>query len=423
MRKKGLSIYNLIIYLLILIGIIVSIFIFVKGRTRIVPGKVYEADKVKIDYDINKNPKNYGKVNLEKDEDGNLILILNTDIKKLNDVVSTVIKGYKNDNLGKRYNIDYKSDIYFENIISIKYLIIDRDNVDKILSATNIYYNKKEDKLLKLGDILRVNYKNIAKYKLNIDLNDVDESNFEIDNNKLILNNKTGTSKIELDFEANKMLFLAGTGFPSIFEGGELVQQQIMKVEEGKKPIAFTFDDGPLNDNHIKIRELFDKYKQQTTFFVVGKVVENNKKKLLDTYKNGHEIANHSWSHPQLTLLSPSKQADQIIDTDNIIFTLIGEDTRSFRPPYGAYNETTKSISNNIALWSIDSLDWKHRDKQSIIDKVMPYIHENGVVLFHDLYSSTYEAVAEMLPRLINEGYQFVRYDVLQEYLAQKGKK
>ncbi|QXW66356.1 polysaccharide deacetylase family protein [Streptobacillus moniliformis] len=167
-----------------------------------------------------------------------------------------------------------------------------------------------------------------------------------------------------------------------------------------KKHIVFTFDDGPRNKYHELIREVFNEYDQTASFFLLGEVIKRNSNMVIKTYLDGHEIMGHSYTHPDLTKLSPEKIWKEYQGCNDEIFKVIGLDVKNIRPPYGAVNQKVKNVvggKNNIVLWNVDSEDWKSRNVETIISRVLPVVKDGDVVLFHDLYLESYEAIKYMV--------------------------
>ena len=150
----------------------------------------------------------------------------------------------------------------------------------------------------------------------------------------------------------------------------------------------------------------------------MGLNVKKNPKMVLQTYLDGHEISNHTYDHKNLSKISRSQIIDEILKTDDLIYSIIGDENKNVRPPYGAYNSNVVEIlggKSNLILWNVDSEDWKNRNKDVIISRVLDKVKDGDVVLFHDLYPETYEAIKYMVPILISRGFQFVTYSELKE--------
>lgn len=291
------------------------------------------------------------------------------------------------------------------------------DDIQEIVDENGeyIYYSNKLNKNITSNDIFRNRYKYIIKsIDSNIDLSNVDFSKFKIENDKIVVGKD---KKINLEYNKFKRVFKGGIGIPSIYEG-EILDTKKRPIDSNKKHIAFTFDDGPGNKNHVLIREVFNKYDERATFYFVGLNVKKNPKMVLQTYLDGHEISNHTYDHKNLSKISRAQIIDEILKTDDLIYSIIGDENKNVRPPYGAYNSNVVEIlggKSNLILWNVDSEDWKNRNKYVIISRVLDKVKDGDVVLFHDLYPETYEAIKYMVPILKNRGFQFVTYSELKE--------
>lgn len=176
----------------------------------------------------------------------------------------------------------------------------------------------------------------------------------------------------------------------------------------GKK-VALTFDDGPHPTITMQILNTLDKYDAKATFFVVGNRVDDYSDVLIETVKRGHEIGNHTWNHARLTALSSENVLEQIRLTNEAIKNVTGQYPDVFRPPYGDKNKrVTDLIDLPAVLWTIDSLDWKHRDSSKLLPMIKKNMHNNAIILMHDIHQSTADGLESVLKYLQNEGYEFV---------------
>ena len=137
-------------------------------------------------------------------------------------------------------------------------------------------------------------------------------------------------------------------------------------------------------------------------------------------YEHGFEIASHSWDHPDLRKLDAEGLNKQIVDTQNAIYKITGAEPTLIRPPYGAFNDNVKSVVKNngmeIALWSVDTLDWKLKDANKIKETIINNSYDGAVVLLHDIHNFSVEGLEMALGELYNRGYQFVTLDTLKQY-------
>lgn len=188
-------------------------------------------------------------------------------------------------------------------------------------------------------------------------------------------------------------------------------------INPDKPMIALTFDDGPSKLYTPRILDILEEYNSVGTFFVLGNNVKNNKDTLIRMIENGHEIGNHSYNHKDITTLSDEELYKQIKGTDDLIRNATGYTPSIMRPPYGTNSEEyNKKILKPIILWSIDTLDWENRNTEIIINNILDNVKDGDIILMHDLYDSTVEAVEKVVPELINRGYQLVTVSELYEY-------
>ncbi|SOC10997.1 peptidoglycan/xylan/chitin deacetylase (PgdA/CDA1 family) [Ureibacillus xyleni] len=175
------------------------------------------------------------------------------------------------------------------------------------------------------------------------------------------------------------------------------------------KRVALTFDDGPHEKITRQILNTLKKYDAKATFFMVGRRVPNNTKLVKDIYNSGHEIGNHTWNHPKLTSLTSKQVESQITSTDNSIYKAIGQYPTVFRPPYGAKNKrVTDVIDVPVVMWTIDTLDWKQRNANKLLPMVKKNLHNNAIILMHDIHQSTADGLDSVLAYLQKEGYECV---------------
>lgn len=188
------------------------------------------------------------------------------------------------------------------------------------------------------------------------------------------------------------------------------------KIDPKKKMVALTFDDGP-GPYTQEIVNCLKKNDARATFFVIGNRVNSYKSTLTSAYDNGNLIANHTYSHPTLISLNTSSVKSQISKTDSAVKKLTGEVPSLMRAPGGATNSRVRNaIDKPFIYWSIDTLDWKHRNKQKTIDTVMRNVKDGDIILMHDIHKPSKEAALELIPKLKKAGYQLVTVEELAEY-------
>ncbi|MDO4333105.1 MAG: polysaccharide deacetylase family protein [Eubacteriales bacterium] len=182
--------------------------------------------------------------------------------------------------------------------------------------------------------------------------------------------------------------------------------------KEDKGKVALTFDDGPHPVYTLQLLNGLAERKVKATFFITGKNAENYPDLVLRMYEEGHLIGNHTYSHLQLNNRNREKFKAELVQTNEIIKEITGEEVVFVRPPYGSWDKKFEEELNMFpVLWTIDPLDWCSDDVSCVVNKVIPKIKENSIILMHDEYASTVTAALRIVDELQEEGYTFVTVD------------
>lgn len=188
-----------------------------------------------------------------------------------------------------------------------------------------------------------------------------------------------------------------------------------------KKRVALTFDDGPHKKYTKEILDILKEYDIKATFFVVGRNAKAYPDIIKRMYEEGHEIGNHTYSHPRVKEESINDILNEIVETENLIEELTGHKTDLFRPPNGICTESVKTVAKernyHIVLWTIDTLDWTCKSSKDISKCVLNEVKDGSVILMHDFIaknSPTPETLRIIIPKLLEEGYTFVTvYEII----------
>jgi peptidoglycan/xylan/chitin deacetylase (PgdA/CDA1 family) len=177
--------------------------------------------------------------------------------------------------------------------------------------------------------------------------------------------------------------------------------------------IAMTFDDGPHGANTPRLLEMLKQRKIKATFFVVGQCVAEYPEIAKRIVEEGHEIANHSWSHPQLTKLGEGGVTDQLGKTHDVVHQTTGVTMKLMRPPYGAFSQNQQAWAfrkwgYRCILWDVDPLDWKIRSAAHVKSEILGHTVPGSIILSHDIHKSTIDAMPETLDGLLAKGFKFV---------------
>lgn len=183
-------------------------------------------------------------------------------------------------------------------------------------------------------------------------------------------------------------------------------EENVDNLDPSKPIVALTFDDGPYEYTK-RIVDTLTQYNSKATFFVMGYRLEEYGDNTLYAFNHGMEIGNHSYSHKQLVGLNQNSIDQQMADTNKMIKDLTGKEPKLYRPPYGRINQVIlDKIHMAAILWSVDPQDGKAYDAQEIADKVLEDVKDGSIILLHDVYEKTADALDILLPELIKQGYQ-----------------
>ncbi len=199
------------------------------------------------------------------------------------------------------------------------------------------------------------------------------------------------------------------------FRGDDLYITETALMLHGNrslKEIALTFDDGPHRGSCEQILQVLRKHKVHATFFEVGTRMEENPDLLLQTIQDGNEAANHSQNHIRLINLDKNRLHREINDADIIYNSITGRHFNLLRPPGMRYNDTvllsTRNLGYVVVGYTTASRDYEPDEQPSIIAQRTLDRTENGsIILLHD-YTSTAQALPQIIESLQKDGYKFV---------------
>lgn len=327
---------------------------------------------IDIDYPVFKNNKDVIIKRYLKDVNTKNITNIKYEIGKSNDYTTVLFKFYNKDNLENVETLIFNKN----KKISLQELF-DLDKLKAVIETKKNTENKEE----------------IDYSKINILFNDKSttfyiKENENIKNLEIVNNELTEAAKISLNLDES--------------------HHKEHTIQKEAKLVAFTFDDGP-SKYTLDIANILEEYNASATFFEVGYNIKAHPEITKELSERGFEIANHTTDHSKLTKLTETKYLSKINDNNALFKELTGKDMPYLRPPYGSYNDKIKAKAGvPIVTWSLDTRDWESRNKDKVIEMVMNNIKEGDIILFHDLYESTRDAVKELMPLLKEQGYQAV---------------
>ena len=196
-----------------------------------------------------------------------------------------------------------------------------------------------------------------------------------------------------------------------------LPTQGIRQLDPNRPMVALTFDDGPYAKVGNRIMDCAALYNAKVTFYVVGDRVNTYASEMRRMVNEGHEVGNHTMNHKILTKLGAGEIASQIEKCNQAVQNVTGIRPRTVRLPGGGKNSTVlANISQPIILWNLDTLDWKHRNAATSVQKVLSSVKDGDVILMHELYTASADAACQLIPELTARGYQLVTVSELAQY-------
>ena len=202
--------------------------------------------------------------------------------------------------------------------------------------------------------------------------------------------------------------------------------------EEKKNFMCLTFDSAYVNKYTYDILDVLDKYEIKSTFFMTYEFMVKNPDQVMEIIKRGHEIGNHSTSHPDLNKLKDTRVIKEVMKAHNYIKDLVGVDMCLFRFPFGSYSPRTVSMLKNMGYypiqWTLDSIDWKNTGKEFLIERFEEkddLLAGGSIILFHNGATYTPEALPDIIEMIYSKGLKCVRVSDLiyhHDFHIMKGK-
>lgn len=198
----------------------------------------------------------------------------------------------------------------------------------------------------------------------------------------------------------------------------ETGKETIRKADTGTetanpdRSIALTFDDGP---HPVWTAKLLDGLKEKgikATFFVVGENVEKYPELVQRMVDEGHQVGNHTYSHVQLTGCDEQTAVEEILKTQDIIFSKTGFTPQYIRPPFGSWNDSLRDQTDlEAVLWNVDPCDWKYRNTDRVVSQILKQTADGSIILLHDIYETSVDAALKTADIFLEKGYRFCTAD------------
>jgi peptidoglycan-N-acetylglucosamine deacetylase len=198
----------------------------------------------------------------------------------------------------------------------------------------------------------------------------------------------------------------------------QLLGKFVTHVNTKEKVVALTYDDGPNPPDTDRLLDVLEQLQVKATFFVIGKQVEQYPETVKLMLNQGHELGNHSYSHPKMLWKSPKFIRSEIQETDRLLREVGVAGNIHFRPPYGLkfvlLPYVLRQLGKVTISWNVDSEDYQKLESQAIVDNVLDLVKPGSIILLHDSLdnlggdrSKTIAATKILIEKLLINGYQF----------------
>lgn len=186
----------------------------------------------------------------------------------------------------------------------------------------------------------------------------------------------------------------------------------VYSVERDDNVITVSFDASWGGDQTMRILDILDEYNAKATFFLVGIWVDKYPELVKAIHDRGHEIGNHSDSHPHMSKLSESQIRQELKGMSDKVEAITGERPTLFRPPYGDYNNqvvlTSRAEGYEVVQWSVDSLDWKNKGVEDLIHRATKNVQKGDIILFHNDSKYILDALPTILKTYQEQGFTMI---------------
>ena len=189
-------------------------------------------------------------------------------------------------------------------------------------------------------------------------------------------------------------------------------ENPIYRVESHDNRVAISFDAAWGDEQTEQLLDILDENNVKATFFLVGDWVDKYPDDVKEIAQRGHDIGNHSDTHPHLPQLSNESATKEIQCCNEKIEALTGHTPTLFRPPYGDYNndlvKTVKSLGMYCIQWDVDSLDWKDPTPEQMCKTVLDKVTDGSIVLMHNGAKNTPAALPGIIKGIQDKGFEIV---------------
>lgn len=337
--------------------------------------------------------------------------------------IDAIVKDYKS-----KYNI-YSQNILDKKILSL--LAYDKDNS----IYTSFIVDANTGKEMQIEDLLKDGMYQDFQNKINylIDLkypkfiadklkNEKGTIAYEIKENEMVIYfsgytfEPEYTSEIKLKVNYNEIKDYINFSYKL---DSEYENENGFHYDKNKPTIAITFDDGPNGNKTKAILKALNDNKMHATFFMVGSKMRSSSTLIGEVLDSHNEIGSHTYSHINMKRVEEEKVKEELRLTNEIFKSITKQNIKLMRPPYGAYQkELVSSYPYSFVLWNVDTNDWRYHNVEYLVNYILDNATDGNVILMHDSYEASVEAVEKVLPQLYVRGIQVVS---ISELAAIKG--
>lgn len=337
-------------------------------------------------YNINVSYPKYASTNINK-------IVTDYVYKYVSDFKDNCIENCKLDITYEIYDISTYSNIYFH---------ID-SSLDENNHQHNIFIDNKEEELVSIDKLFpnikeKIDELLDKKYSSLISVPNKDESlkdyTYYITDEYIKVYFKHKEYEIPVSYEVQVKIYFNEN-------------DNKYEVDSSKKLVALTFDDGP-SDYSNQIIDTFLSNDARATFFIIGNRLRTYSETVLREYENGFEVGSHTFDHKYLTKLSDDDILNELNSTNIIYNEITNSNLTLLRPPYGSYDDNVKKLAvTPLILWNVDTNDWYHRNPDIVYENILK-CEDGDIILMHDLYPETLEAIKRAVPELKALGFELV---------------
>lgn len=201
------------------------------------------------------------------------------------------------------------------------------------------------------------------------------------------------------------------SALPSVPPAGAKVSYSQVSITQ--PVVAMTFDDGPHPVLTPRLLDILKERNIKCTFFVIGRSAKAHPQIIRRMIAEGHEVANHTWTHASLTSRSDDQIRQELRQSEDALVAAANYRPQLIRPPYGAVNARIKQLmfaefGYSTIMWSVDPQDWRRPGVGVVTSRLVNGAHPGAIMLAHDIHPPTIQAMPAMFDQLLAKGYQFV---------------